>query len=321
MSIILFSALAGILTINGEPAPDTEVIRTAYLGKAYTQRVFTDAQGRFHFNKLTRRKSLLLFFPHQPLVDQKIVARANGQEYLLWDYLKYNYDDDLNVGLMHTNPTDSNIFFMQCELDDTEPYSQYLDWRAMVYSSCDLNFSHHNLTVAVTEYYQQNLEKIGGELHLALLSDKAKSQAEKNLRYAMLDGVEFQERNPAIDYPKDYDSRLLKYGRIENIELEMLDVEVRVKKSRILPQFSHSVHFTRNDNPPKLTTTIEAYGLYTFKVQGKIEQFFGYLMHNDVVFTYKPLAFDSIKLYGDGPVSFAMHATHQLNRISDEGKD
>src|SRR5690554_4683657 len=105
---------------------------------------------------LTRRKSLLLFFLHQPLVDQKFVARTNVQEYLLWDYLKYSYDYDLNFDLMHTNPTVSKVFFMQCELDDTEPYFQYLDWRAMVYSSCDLNFSHHNLTVAVTEYYQQN---------------------------------------------------------------------------------------------------------------------------------------------------------------------
>ena len=79
--------------------------------------------------------------------------------------------------------------------------------------------------------------------------------------------------------------------------------------------------YSYNDNPPKLTTTIDAYGLYTFKVQEKIEQFFGCLMYNDVVFTYNPLAFDSIKLYGDGPVSFAMHAAHQLNRMSDEGKD
>src|SRR5690554_8050638 len=43
---------------------------------------------------LTRRKSLLLFFLHQPLVDQKFVARTNGQEYLLWDYFKYSYNDN-----------------------------------------------------------------------------------------------------------------------------------------------------------------------------------------------------------------------------------
>ena len=318
MSIVLFSALAGVLTINGEPAPHAEVVRTAYLGKTYTQRAITDAQGRFHFNKLTTRKSLLLYFPHEPLVSQKIVARVDNQEYLLWDYLKHNYDDDLNVDLMSSNPTNSKVFFVQCDLGNTEPYSQYLDWYAMVYSSCDLNFSHHNLTVAVAEYYQQNLDKISDELRLALLSEKAKLQAEKELRYSMLYRVEFQQKNPDLDYSKDYDPRLLEYGRIENIELEMLDVEVRVKKSRPLPQLDHSVYFTRNDNPPKLSTNLDAFGLYTFKVQGKIEQFFGYLTSNRVIFTHQPLAFDSIKLYGDGPVSFAIHSTHQLNRMADE---
>src|SRR5690554_8179884 len=73
---------------------------------------------------LTRRKSVLLFFLHQPLVDQKFVARTNGQEYLLRHYFKYSYNDNLNAELMHTNPTHSNLFVMQCELDDTEPYFQ-----------------------------------------------------------------------------------------------------------------------------------------------------------------------------------------------------
>jgi len=105
---------------------------------------------------VNQKKKLVIVLSSSTLSRSKIVARTNVQEYLLWDYLKYSYDYDLNFDLMHTNPTVSKVFFMQCELDDTEPYFQYLDWRAMVYSSCDLNFSHHNLTVAVTEYYQQN---------------------------------------------------------------------------------------------------------------------------------------------------------------------
>ena len=85
MRIYIFSEVDGVVLLEGKPVSGAKVVRTAdYKDKLYTDRVITDAQGRFHFKDIYIY-SMRLFGTN---ILQKIVILYEGQEYLAWELMK-----------------------------------------------------------------------------------------------------------------------------------------------------------------------------------------------------------------------------------------
>lgn len=94
--MVLFSAVDGVVTLNGAPVAGAKVRREFNWGMKDENggdSTVTDANGRFSLPVITRR-SWLAFLPHEPVVQQTILIDVAGTSYKAWMYFKRNYDNN-----------------------------------------------------------------------------------------------------------------------------------------------------------------------------------------------------------------------------------
>jgi len=84
--VCLFSEMSGIITLNGKPAANVRLMRTAEHGATRDETV-TDSSGNFRFPPMFKRTAAK-YLPQEFVVKQDIVAYYNNNEYKLWEGVK-----------------------------------------------------------------------------------------------------------------------------------------------------------------------------------------------------------------------------------------
>ncbi len=109
--ISLFSPVDGQVYLSGKALAWVEIVRQShsrwfdgYEGasstqegtpKYFTETTTTDKDGKFHFDERTPSLNMARLFgwlPHEPFIDQSITLRHDGNEYILFEWTKRNYD-------------------------------------------------------------------------------------------------------------------------------------------------------------------------------------------------------------------------------------
>ena len=102
VKICLFSEVNGVVTLNGKPVPDVEVVRTMRMGhnNIYTDKTTTDNQGHYRFAARFTH-SIRKIAPVEPLIFQRMVFVYQSKEYLGWETDKRNYqiNGELDVAI------------------------------------------------------------------------------------------------------------------------------------------------------------------------------------------------------------------------------
>lgn len=85
--VCLFSAMSGVVTVDGKPAANLRLVRTAAFGSIKTDETRTDQLGRFEFPPVYER-TVAKFLPQEFVVKQDIVADYNHEPIKIWDGVK-----------------------------------------------------------------------------------------------------------------------------------------------------------------------------------------------------------------------------------------
>ncbi len=92
----LSSQVNGVLFQNGEPVPNATVTRSInweWGNEQFNEVTTTNDQGHFSFPAKTASSFTAKIFPHEPVIEQKIVFTIGDSEYEGWTYAKHNYDE------------------------------------------------------------------------------------------------------------------------------------------------------------------------------------------------------------------------------------
>jgi hypothetical protein len=96
--MVLFSAIAGKITKDGKPVANATITREAdFHGFEQTDTATTDKDGNFSFPTMKRFTLVWQVLPSEPIVHQKIVARALDKEYEVWYHTKRGYEDNAEL--------------------------------------------------------------------------------------------------------------------------------------------------------------------------------------------------------------------------------
>lgn len=94
-TLYLFSEVQGTVLLDGQPVQGVDVEQEYFWhwgDVTRTRTVTTDAQGRFHFPEVTGRSWTAGLLPHEPVINQRITLRYQGQQHKGWLHSKHNYD-------------------------------------------------------------------------------------------------------------------------------------------------------------------------------------------------------------------------------------
>jgi len=123
----LFSAVDGVVTRQGKPLPGCRVERSFFWhwkDERGSESAVTDASGRFAFAEIVRSSLLGSLLPHEPMVEQTILIRHDGQTYKAWMFDKRNYDKNGEL--------QGRSISLLCDLDAP------LNHKGDVYGICEL---------------------------------------------------------------------------------------------------------------------------------------------------------------------------------------
>ena len=100
--LVLFSRVQGVVVDHGSPvsgAALTQKIVWSDDDSDNTEvRIQADAQGRFHFEPITRAAGITRMVPHAPMILQTIRITHGGKDYVAWKHGKQSYDDNSELG-------------------------------------------------------------------------------------------------------------------------------------------------------------------------------------------------------------------------------
>lgn len=121
----LFSEVNGLVLHNGQPVVGAEIEQTCHWTfekKDFAYRTKTDATGRFYLPAITAKQTLLSFFPHEPVIKQKILIHHQGQRYLAWNNAKRNYDNNGEINEFTGNNSEplKHAPNIMCDLSNSE---------------------------------------------------------------------------------------------------------------------------------------------------------------------------------------------------------
>lgn len=94
-SQILFSPVEGVVTMNGQPVAAAEVVQElTWAAKEAPPggQTMTDAAGRFAFPLIEGSSVAARLMPLQPSMNQRILIRHEGKEYIAYRHQKSNYE-------------------------------------------------------------------------------------------------------------------------------------------------------------------------------------------------------------------------------------
>ncbi|MBF3411148.1 hypothetical protein ISF94_12910 [Burkholderia pseudomallei] len=116
--LVLFSEVHGTVLKEGKPVAGAELVQKAVWSddedKNPTQRTMTDKNGTFGFPAIERNAGLLRLIPAQPTIQQTIVIRYHGVEYVAWLHGKGSYNANTEL--------DGRPFRLVCELTRQPDY-------------------------------------------------------------------------------------------------------------------------------------------------------------------------------------------------------
>lgn len=118
MKVNLFSEMQGVVTLNGKPVPGATLSRTAIPNndKKYTDSTVTDAEGRFHFDRMETHMFLKML-PGQSTVAQEVIIEHEGQQYTAWKTAAAGDNDKGELNELDAIGTDREITIdLSCEL-------------------------------------------------------------------------------------------------------------------------------------------------------------------------------------------------------------
>jgi hypothetical protein len=92
--VCLFSAMSGVITLNGKPVANALLKRTVDLSKPKTDETRTDELGRFEFPAAFER-TITKFLPQEFVAGQTIVVYYQGKEYELWSGVKRQPEENV----------------------------------------------------------------------------------------------------------------------------------------------------------------------------------------------------------------------------------
>lgn len=99
--LVLFSEVHGTVLKDGKPVAGAELIQKVVWSenedKNPVQHAMTDAKGAFWFPAIERSAGLLRLVPAQPTIQQTIMIRYQGVEYVAWLHGKSSYNADTEL--------------------------------------------------------------------------------------------------------------------------------------------------------------------------------------------------------------------------------
>ncbi len=87
--VCLFSKISGVITLNGKPAANAHIVRTANLSRDKVDETHTDENGYFEMPAVFQR-TVTKFLPQEFTATQDIVVHYGGKEYKMWTAVKRN---------------------------------------------------------------------------------------------------------------------------------------------------------------------------------------------------------------------------------------
>lgn len=114
MKVYLFSAMKGVVTLEGKPIAGAEIVRTAqYNDKTFADTTATDANGQFVIGPMQTSSINKIVMFAEAVIDQKILIHYQDRTYTAWRTVKRDYDKDTELG-------DGTSIELSCELTRKE---------------------------------------------------------------------------------------------------------------------------------------------------------------------------------------------------------
>ena len=116
--LVLFSEVHGTVLNEGKPAAGAELLQKVVWSdneaKNSTRHTATDKNGAFGFPAIESNAGLLRLIPAQPTIQQTIMIRYQGVEYVAWLHGKGSYNANTEL--------DGRPFNLLCELTRRPDY-------------------------------------------------------------------------------------------------------------------------------------------------------------------------------------------------------
>jgi hypothetical protein len=128
---IVFSAVDGIVTLQGEPLQNVKVTRSYSESKKVDEVTYTDSEGRFKFPDWVDTTLFdFSFLPTEIRIIQEIVVEHQGTQYDAWISAKSDYEKNSELKGTPIN--------LSCELS-SEPSYKETPSEQTVYGVCTIN--------------------------------------------------------------------------------------------------------------------------------------------------------------------------------------
>ncbi|MFG6935609.1 DUF6795 domain-containing protein [Burkholderia pseudomallei] len=116
--LVLFSEVHGTVLKDGKPVAGAELVQKVVwsddVNEIPPQSTMTDEAGAFALPAIERNAGLLRLIPAQPTIQQTIVIRCQGVEYVAWLHGKSSYNANTEL--------DGHPLHLVCELTRQPDY-------------------------------------------------------------------------------------------------------------------------------------------------------------------------------------------------------
>lgn len=124
--VCLFSKISGVITLDGQPAANARITRTANLSSDKVDETYTDESGYFEMPAVFQR-TVTRFLPQEFTAKQTINVEHNGNEYVIWRGVKRDPRENTEARGKYLEVT--------CDLNSDENFT--IIGGAPIFSRCD----------------------------------------------------------------------------------------------------------------------------------------------------------------------------------------
>ncbi len=163
--VTVFSPVRGAVQLNGVPREQVRIEQTyrlAWIDSTRTREIKIKEDGSFEADEIKRFMILGKILPHEPGIDQSIIAHFNGQSHVLWRSRKSNYK--------FNGELDGESIFLNCDLSSKNGRAQYFNSYSYVESVCDLGFPFDRARHRYSDLISENADEIKGKINKMFLS-------------------------------------------------------------------------------------------------------------------------------------------------------
>ena len=141
--VCLFSAISGVITLDGKPASGALLKRTVDHQKPKSDETHTDANGHFEFPAFFE-KTIAKYLPMEFVVGQKIMVTYQEKNYKIWSGVKSTPEENSEAR--------GKALVVKCELNsekklvliDGDPIFSRCTWDVDPDPEIDPEFYHRN---------------------------------------------------------------------------------------------------------------------------------------------------------------------------------